>query len=296
LTRASAITASPRASDRLAAAIARLEDAGIATARLEAEWLLAHALGVGRFEIYLALDRELPDAARDLFDAAIARRARGEPLQQIVGWESFRGLRVRVTRDVLVPRPETESLVEWALELLPPGPRRVVDVGTGSGCIAAAIASVRGDARVLALDVSLAAARVACDNARALDLGARVDVIAGDVLMPIRSRSVDLVVANPPYVSDGDEAALPREVRDWEPIVALYGGTDGLRVLTRIVDDARRVLVPGGVLVVETAGEPQVDAVAARVSSARYIDVAIRADLTGRRRFVAGRRVEDWRS
>lgn len=288
----SAIKASAKTAERLAAAISTLEDAGVPTARLEAEWLLADALAVGRFDVYLALERELADDARAAFDSAVARRAAGEPLQQILGWESFRGLRVRVTRAVLVPRPETESLVEWALELLAPGRRRVVDVGTGSGCIAAAIAAARVDARVLALDVSPAAARLARDNARALGFEARVETIVADVLTSVRAASVDLVVANPPYIADG-MAALPREVREWEPPLALDGGPDGLAVLARIVDDARGVLVPGGVLVVETGGEPQIDAVAARFRAAGYVDTAIREDLTGRRRFVAGRRAEN---
>ena len=281
---------SAKAGDRLTAAVAALAGAGIRTARVEAEWLLAGVLGVGRFEVYLALDRELSPATLDAYGRAIARRAAGEPLQQIVGWESFYGLRVRVTPDVLVPRPETESLVAWALACLPPGPRRVVDVGTGSGCIAAAIAHARPDVTVLAGELSPAAARVARDNVAALGLAGRVRVVVADVLTAVASDAADVVVANPPYLFDGMLADLPREVRNWEPHGALLGGTDGLRVMTRIVEDAARVLVRGGTLLVETAGEPQVDAVAAMFDRAGYTEVAIRADLTETRRFVAGRR------
>jgi release factor glutamine methyltransferase len=211
-------------------------------------------------------------------------------MQQILGRESFRGLDVRVTRDVLIPRPETETLVEWALEWLAPGARRVVDAGTGSGCIAAAIAAVRPDVRVTAVDVSLAAARVARVNARTLGFGARIDVVVGDLLGALRG-PVDLVVANPPYMKTAAWPALPREVRDWEPRLALDGGADGAALLRRIVADAPRVLTSGGgALVVETGGEAHVDGIAAAFRTSGFDAVAIEADLTGRRRFVAGRR------
>ncbi|MBI2206723.1 MAG: peptide chain release factor N(5)-glutamine methyltransferase [Candidatus Rokubacteria bacterium] len=281
---------SARAGDRLIAAVAALEAAGIAPARPEAEWLLADVLGVGRFDIYLALDRELSPAKADAYERAVARRTAGEPLQQIVGWESFCGLRIRVTPDVLVPRPETESLVEWALARLPRGPRRVVDVGTGSGCIAAAIAHARPDVSVLAAELSPAAARVARENIAALGFAARVRVVVADVLTAVAPDGVDVVVANPPYLPDAMLPALPREIRNWEPRGAVLAGADGLRVLARIVADAARVLVRDGSLLVETAGDAQVDAVAAMFERAGYAEVAIRADLTGTRRFVAGRR------
>lgn len=279
-----------RVADRLAASVAALEAAGIGAARLEAEWLLAESLGVARFQVYLALERELPDPVAAAYDAAIVRRAAGEPLQHILGWESFRGLRVRVTPDALVPRPETESLVEWALALLPSGPCVVVDVGTGSGCIAAAIADARPDARIVAVDISAPAARLAQENVRALGFAARVVVVIGDVLAAIGAARADVVVANPPYMADPVLPMLPREVRDWEPSVALCGGEDGLAVLRRIADDAGRVLRAGGWLVMETGGEAHVEAVAAQLTNGGYTDVAIRVDLTGRRRFVAARR------
>jgi release factor glutamine methyltransferase len=278
------------AADRLAAGIAALEAAGIGAARLEAEWLLAGVLGVARFDVYLARDRELGDAAAAAFDAAIARRAAGEPLQYILGWESFRGLHVRVTPDVLVPRPETEALVEWALALLPAGSRVVVDVGTGSGCIAVAVADARRDVRVVAVDVSAPAARLARDNVRALGFASRVTVVIGDVLDAVGGRRADLVIANPPYLPEPLLPTLPREVRDWEPRLALTAGADGLAILRRVMADSRRVLVPDGWLVMETAGEPYVDTVAAELARAGYDNVSSRADLTGTRRLVAARR------
>jgi release factor glutamine methyltransferase len=283
-------TMTARAGDRLVAAIATLEAAGIATARIEAEWLLAAALGVGRFDVYVGLNRELAEQEIEAFDHAVRRRAAGEPLQQVLGWESFRGLPIRLTPDVLVPRPETEALVEWALTWLGTGHRRVVDVGTGSGCIAAAIADARPDVAIVAVDVSEEAARVARANVVALGLARQVRVLNADALAPIRTASVDVVVANPPYLPSAILPDLPREVRDWEPRLALDGGDEGTALIARLVADAPRVLVGRGVLIVETAGESQVDAVAELFRRRAYEDVRVQADLTGRRRFVGGRK------
>jgi release factor glutamine methyltransferase len=282
-------TVTARAGDRLETAVRTLAAAGIDTARVEAEWLLANALGVGRFDVYLALDRALDEPAALAFESAVRRRAAGEPLQQILGWESFRGLRIRLTPEVLVPRPETEALVEWALAWLPPGRHRVVDVGTGSGCVAAAIADARPDAHVVAIDVAPGAARVARANAVALGFERRVAVVVGDVLDAVRPRSADLIVANPPYLTEAMLRVAPREVRDWEPRIALDGGADGLALIARVVAESTTVLAPGGALVVETGGESQVDAVAGMFHARGYEAVAVQADLTGTRRFVGGR-------
>jgi release factor glutamine methyltransferase len=274
-------------------AVAVLRDAGIDTARSDAEWLFADAFGVGRAELHVMLD-DGPLAAPTALAvaAAVRRRARGEPLQHILGWEGFRGLRLRVGRDVLVPRPETEILVEGALALLPPaGPRGVdvVDVGTGSGNIACAIAAERPDARVLALDVSPAAIAVARENVACLGLARRVAVAGGDLLTGVRAVSMDLVVSNPPYLAAASLKTLPREVRDHDPRVALDGGADGLALIVRLVDDARRVLRSGGALIMETGGGDHTHAVALRMTGAGYHEVDVRADLLGVRRFVSGR-------
>jgi release factor glutamine methyltransferase len=273
----------------VSAASAELEAAGVATARNDAEWLLACVLGVGRFEVYVgAHDALVPDLVKR-YEGLVRRRAAGEPLQHLVGWEAFRGVRVRVTRDVLVPRPETEALVEWALALLGDAARLVVDVGTGCGCIACAMAAERRDVRVLALDVSPAAAGVARDNAASLALADRVGLVVADVLAPVRNASVDMVVANPPYLSAPLLPSLQREVRDWDPHVALFAGDDGLSVLRPLTRDARRVLKPGAPLVVETAGGGQADVVADLLSASGYQGVEQRADLTHTVRFVAAR-------
>lgn len=282
--------------DALERGVRTLAAAGVETARSDAEWLLADVLGVGRMALRLALDRELPGALAERFEAAVARRATREPLQQILGWEAFCGLRVRVTPDVLVPRPETETLVEWALGWLPSASAarvvRIVDVGTGSGCVACALATMRPDARVLGLDVSMAALALADENVRGLGLRASVRLAASDLLAAVRG-AVDLVIANPPYLPDVLLPTLEPEVSAHEPRRALAGGPDGLTLLDRLVEEAPRILRPGGALVLETAGGGQVVAVAARMRAAGFTGVATREDLAGVVRFVAGRAPED---
>lgn len=272
----------------LAAATDALARAGVDTPRADAEWLLAGLLGVGRGALALGLDAALDAETARRYDAAVRRRARREPLQQILGWEAFRGLRLRVTPSVLVPRPETEMLVQWALELAP-APGLAVDVGTGSGCIACAIAVERPGARVIAVDRSAAAAAVARANVAALGLVDRVTVVVSDLLAPLAGGRADLVVANLPYVPTSTLATLSPEVIEHEPREALDGGPDGLGEIRRLVAAAPARLAAGGVLVVETAGGPQAPEVAALMRAAGFTEVATRHDLPGVERFVAGR-------
>jgi release factor glutamine methyltransferase len=195
-----------------------------------------------------------------------------------------------VTPDVLVPRPETELLVEWALGSLPAGPRRqlAVDLGTGSGAIACALAQARPSLDVLAVDVSEAAGRVARDNVLRLGLGDRVRVVVGDLDAALRPRRADLVVANPPYLPSATVHACSPEVRVHEPRLALDGGPDGLELVRRIVSAAPTLLVPGGRLWLETAGPEQVAAVRRWLERAapEWSDIRVRADLAGCLRFV----------
>src|SRR5688572_16961473 len=195
----------------LAAAADALARAGVETPRADAEWLLAGLLGVGRAALTLELDVPLEADTARRYDAAVRRRAAREPLQRILGWEGFRGLRLRLTPDVLVPRPETETLVEWSLALVP-RPRLAIDVGTGSGCVACSIATERPAARVVAVDGSPAAAAVARANVEALGLGARVSVVVADLLTPFRAVGADLIVANLPYIPTATLATLSPEV------------------------------------------------------------------------------------
>jgi release factor glutamine methyltransferase len=278
--------------DQLAAATTALETAGLPSPRVDAEWLLAGLLGIGRVAVRLELGQAAPAPLAERYARAVSRRARREPLQRILGWEEFRGVRVRLTESVLVPRPETETLVEWALALLPaPGPRRLlaIDVGTGSGCIACALASERADLDVVAVDVSPAAAAVARENVRALDLAGRVRVVAADLFAGLRDIRADLIVSNPPYLPSALMPELPPEVRIHEPRLALDGGSDGLAVIRRIAPAARPYLRPSGALVVETAGGDQASAAAALLRGAGWDQVAVRGDLVGIERFVAGR-------
>jgi release factor glutamine methyltransferase len=278
--------------DQLDAATTALEAAGLSSARVDAEWLLAGLLGLGRAAARMDLAETIPAPIAERYADAVSRRARREPLQRILGWEEFRGVRVRLTDAVLVPRPETEMLVEWALALLPrPSGRRLlaVDLGTGSGCIACSLASERPDLDVVAVDLSPAAAAVARDNAWALALGGRVRVVAADLLDGILDLGADLIVSNPPYLPTALVPELAPEVRIHEPRLALDGGGDGLALIRRIAATARRCLRPSGALAVETAGGDQARAAAALLRAAGWGQVAVRADLVRIDRFVAGR-------
>ena len=278
--------------DELTAATTALEAAGVPDARVDAEWLLAGLMGLGRARLRMDLGREVSAVLAKRYADAVCRRARREPLQRILGWEEFRGLRLKLTDAVLVPRPETEALVEWALELLPPpGNRRLraVDVGTGSGCIACALAAERADLDVVALDVCPAAAAVARENAQTLGLASRVSVVVADLLHGVGDLGADLIVSNPPYLPTGLVPELLPEVRSHEPGLALDGGVDGLALIRRIAVQARRVLRPSGALVVETAGDVQAIAAATLLRAEDFTRVQMRADLADVTRFVAGR-------
>jgi release factor glutamine methyltransferase len=276
------------------AATARLAAAGIEHARGDAEWLLAGILGMNRGALGLAFDDEPAAAAIRDYEAAVRRRMQREPLQRILGWEEFRGLRLALTPMVLVPRPETEILVELALALLPdaaPGRRPlVVDVGTGSGCVACAIAAERPDVCVIATDRSLESLRVARENARRLGLAGRMREVASDLLGGVGRGCADLIVSNPPYLPSAWLSGLDPEVRDHEPLEALDGGPDGLDVLGRLIAESTRSLRPGAALVVETAGGDQAVEVARRAGSSGLEGVAVHRDLAGVARFVTARR------
>jgi release factor glutamine methyltransferase len=268
--------------------IRRLRAAGVAAAPRDAEWLLAGLCGIDRLRLYADPPRlDAADEAR--YRAAIERRARGEPIQYVLGWEEFCGLRFRVIPAVLIPRPETEGLVEWVLaearqEAV------IADVGTGSGCLALTLAVRRPGARLYAIDRSPAALAVAADNARRLAVAGRVRLVAGDLLDAFDARAAfDVIVANPPYIPSATLATLPLEVRAWEPRQALDGGPDGMDVHRRLVAQAAGALRPGGLLAMEV-GDGQARAVGARMAAAGFAGVVSRTDLNGVERYVAGRR------
>ena len=265
-----------------------LAGAGIECARVDAEWLLADVLDVPRGGLLAEPHRALEADALARYARALERRLTREPLQHIIGTQAFRDLVVRVGPEALVPRPETETLVEWALELLPAVPSPVVvDVGTGTGCIACAIAAERPVARVVALELSAVAAGLARTNVAALGLEARVTVVESDLLAVLGGLRADLIVANPPYLPSALIETLAPEVSRFDPRLALDGGADGLDVIRRLASDTRARLAAGGALVLETAGGAQIPATVALLHAAGFADIRTRADLAGIERFVA---------
>jgi len=269
-----------------------LERAGIETARQDAEWLLACVLRRERFRLYLDPGRTLSAHEATRYLDLVIRRAAHEPLQHLLGFEEFYGLRLVVTPDVLIPRPETEGLVQWALESLAVE-RDVVaaDVGTGSGAIACALAQSRPDIRVLAVEQSLPALAIAALNVERLGLSGRVQIVAGDLLAPLAAGTLDLVIANPPYIPTAVLASLPAEVSDFEPREALDGGPDGLTVLRRIIAAAPSALRPGGWIMMEI-GEDQAGALASLLAAEGFTGIRARRDLAGRERYIAGQWAE----
>ena len=279
----------------LEAGQATLEAAGLADARQSAEWLLGAVIGGGRFGAYLDPARALSDDQARRYRGLVERRAGREPLQHLLGAEEFSGIRLAVTPDVLIPRPETEGLVEWAADVLGAHSTALVaDVGTGSGAIACALARRLSRISVVAVDCSVAALAMARQNVEALGLLRRVGLVAGDLLEPLRRRdlALDLIVANLPYLPSELIDLLPAEVSAWEPRVALDGGRDGMSVLRRLIAEAAAALAPGGWLLIEV-GEGQSVPIASRMRFAGFAHVECRRDLNGIERYVGGRRALD---
>jgi release factor glutamine methyltransferase len=269
---------------------AALREAGVDTPAVDAEWLLASVLRVPRGALRLESRRTLEPAEAGRYVARLRRRISREPLQHVLGTAPFRHITLRVGPDALVPRPETELLAEWALELLPPAAAfpLVVDVGTGTGCIACAVAWERPAARVIALEISPRAAAVARGNVAALGLTGRVTVDVSDLFSALGPIRADVVVCNPPYLATRVIPTLSPEVSRHDPRVAMDGGPDGLAVIRRVVAETPAWLAPGGALVLETAGEAQVRDVVLLMKAAGFTSVATRRDLAGVERFVAG--------
>jgi release factor glutamine methyltransferase len=262
---------------------AELEAAGCPSPRVDAEWLVAHVIGGTRTDLYVA-DRQLDEAQRSRLQSLVDRRRAREPLAYVLGEWGFRRLTLQVDPRVLVPRPETEILVERCLQLLDGLERpRVLDIGVGSGAIALAIADERRDAHVVATDASANALAVAAANKLRLALDGRVELRHGDLLAGAKG-PFDLVVSNPPYVAPGDIPQLAPEVLQ-EPRDALIGS--GRHEV--IASAGRHVLPPGGVLALEV-GDGQAAAVAASLRELGYDEIRTTEDLAGYQRVVEGRR------
>ncbi len=268
-----------------------LEEASVPSARIAAEVLLMHALRRDRAYIYAHPEHQLSNSERVHYARYLRERMSGKPTQYITGRQEFWGIEFRVTPAVMIPRPETEHVVERAVELgraiERPEPPVVLDAGTGSGCIAIAVALELPRARVIATDFSAEALAVAAENAGRLG-ARRMHFCRADWLSAVASNSADLVLSNPPYVPESEAAGLQREVRGFEPPQALFAGDDGLRSYTTLVPEAARVLRPGGWLVFELSYN-----MADRVRSLlgpEWDQVELRPDLAGIPRVISARR------
>ena len=289
-----------RATSRLSAS-PHLRDA----AARDALTLLLHTLGISRAQFYADPDCEITPTEQAAYEAAIARRLKNEPMQYITGEQEFFGLTLRVTSAVLIPRPETEHLVEAVLaelasesrvahsladssrkDVLPSGSAfRTLDIGTGSGAVAIALAHHLPGANITATDISAAALGIARENAARHNV--RIEFIESDLLAALPNQTFDVIVSNPPYVPESDRAGLHPQVRDYEPATALFADDDGLAIYRRLIPQARAALVPNGLLALEI-GHGQRDALAALLadgSSVRFID-----DLQGIPRVVLARK------
>jgi release factor glutamine methyltransferase len=261
-----------------------LRDASVINDVLDAQSLLAEALGRDRTYLIINYSEQLTDDALAKFQSLIARRASGEPLQYITGRQEFFGLEFEVTPDVLIPRPETEIIIEETIRiahdnrLVHP---TIVDVGAGSGCIAVTLARELDRSRVIATDVSPAALRVARRNATRHGLDPRINFVAANLLDGLREDPfADFIISNPPYVSENEMPSLQREVREWEPLIALTDFGDGLSFYHRLLDAAPLRLNPGGYLICEM-GYTQSAAIMRTIDPAVWREPQLLDDLQG---------------
>jgi release factor glutamine methyltransferase len=242
-----------------------LEQAGVENAAQESRWLVAHALGLDSHHLASKAEQPVSSEMWRHAESLVSRRAAREPLQYILGTQEFCGLEFHVSPAVLIPRPETELLVQESLRVVDFGTEAVlVDVGTGSGCVAVTLATILSTARIVAVDRSPEALAVAKGNAERHAVADRIDWMEGDLLSPLRERGmagmVDVIVSNPPYIAEADWAGLQPEVREFEPRSALIGGPKGTEFHERLLRESVEYLVPGGSLVMEI-GQGQLPAV-----------------------------------
>jgi release factor glutamine methyltransferase len=248
----------PTISQAIAEGVRRLHASGIDQERRTAGLLLCHAIGIDRTHLLTKSEEEIDDARYNIYLGLLERRAAGEPVQYLTGHQEFYGLDFTVTPDVLIPRSETEFLIEQVLKIVDNqklDQPLIVDVGTGSGCIAVTLAVNIPNARLITTDVSARALNVARDNAAKHRVIDRIEFLEGDLLGPLANRglegSVEIIASNPPYVDEALKSSIQREVREWEPHAALFGGVDGVEFYRRLLRDCLEFLKIGGYLVVE---------------------------------------------
>ena len=266
------------------------ERQGIESARLDAECLLAHALGLERLRVYIDFDQPVEPAERARFRALVQRRAvERVPVSHLLGSREFWSMPLRVTPEVLTPRPETETLVTAALDRFPDpsGSFTVVDLGTGSGAVALAVARERPESVITATDSSQKALSIAQENAEALGMRGRIRFLQGNWLEAVNGEKFNLLLANPPYVAQRERHRLPPELSH-EPEQALFAGADGLDALRVLVEEGPRALRPGGAIALGSAPQPA-NWVAGALENSGLVDVATHRDLAGRPRVVSGR-------
>lgn len=250
-------------------------------ARMDADTLLMHVLQRDKAWLLAHGDDEISASDCERVAGLVERRYRGEPIQYITGECEFYGLPFKVTPDVLIPRPETEHLVERVIALSLRFARpRMVDIGTGSGAIAVALAHQLPVAAIAATDLSEAALAVARENAALNGVGERIRFVQGDLLAPLEDEPFEIVVSNPPYVPNTDRALIAVEVREFEPALALFAGEDGLDIYRRLIPAAYRALVPGGFIALEI-GFTQAEAIERLLASAGFREIEFKPDLRG---------------
>jgi release factor glutamine methyltransferase len=285
-------------------------------ARRDAETLLLHHIGKNKAWLMAHDDEEYAGCSSIGYSALLERRRKGEPIQYLIGECEFYGLPFRVTPDVLIPRPETEHLVEKAIALAtlldsrthlgapsisrplrngwettnPNQPTRILDIGTGSGAIAIAVATHLPNAIITATDISEAALSIARENAARNHVSNRVRFLQGDLLSPVAAEQFEIIVSNPPYVPDTDRALIAVEVREHEPHVALFGGNDGLAIYRRLIPAAHNALVPGGYLVFEFGFSQQPD-IESLLTTAGFQNIEFISDLQGIPRVASAQKI-----
>ncbi|MEI6105897.1 MAG: peptide chain release factor N(5)-glutamine methyltransferase [Opitutae bacterium] len=259
---------------------------GVESPRLDAELLIGHALGLKRMQLYLQFERPLTEVELEKIRPLVKRRGNREPLQHIVGETEFLDLKLKVDKRALIPRPETEYLIELITPRMAVAPAAILDLGTGSGAIALALARIYPQAVLTAVDISEEALSLARENAAACGLSSRIRFLLADWLAGLTAgEQFQLIVANPPYLSDAETEATAPEVKDHEPFQALSAGPNGAAALELIIPAARSHLAPGGLLACET-GILQHAHLQALASSAGYVRTESLPDLTGRDRYL----------